>query len=155
MDKEKQHWLHHCPQRIVIVPDDYHVIHAGKTMTGKQFLVTTPFDFLEKSRDFLAIFFWDKQGDFLEADIEYLGTREEVTADFSIYEKLLEKKLAALIPYRIMSINVAPFEVEQFDTKFGLIYKKSLLETGFYEAVELHPGNSIAFTPPWDGNYYT
>jgi hypothetical protein len=48
-------------------------------------------------------------------------------------------------------IEVAPFRVEYFGTEFGLIY------TRFEESewVELHPGNYVAFTPPWDGGYDT
>ena len=50
-------------------------------------------------------------------------------------------------------IEVAPFSVEKFGTSFGLIPREPEDEDDEW-AVELLPGNFMAFFEPWDsGNY--
>ena len=46
-------------------------------------------------------------------------------------------------------INVKPFEVKIDGFKFGLIPNEES------EMIELQPSNTIAFSEPWDGEYYT
>ncbi|MEU3456907.1 hypothetical protein ABZ671_25400 [Micromonospora sp. NPDC006766] len=50
-------------------------------------------------------------------------------------------------------IEVAPFAVERFGTTFGLIPQPPEDGDDFWW-VELHPGNYMAFTAPWDSGEY-
>jgi len=135
------------PNRIRIVPDDYHTPMACRSENGTQFFVTNPF--VPGSREFSAIYLWDSFGDFVEASIVDLGTRQNCDANASKEHFLLEVK--RLRPFHIAPIEVAPFCVEAFGVEFGLIY--SCYKNS--EWVNLMPGDYVAFTPPWTGDYDT
>ncbi len=64
--------------RIAINHDDYHANYVGQTSNRLQFFLTTPFivsmeDNL-KRREFLALYTFDTDGNFLEAYIDDLGS---------------------------------------------------------------------------------
>jgi len=50
-------------------------------------------------------------------------------------------------------IEVAPFSIERFDTTFGLVLRHPE-EDGDPWAVEVQPGNYMAFFEPWDSGEY-
>lgn len=147
------------PKRIKIVPDDHHAEIVGKTKDLNQFFLTTPFTARHpetmKSCEYLALFIWEKDGTFKEAIIDNLGPREEL--DEEEYEKKLKNRIELLGKITITEIEIAPFEIEKFGLKFGLIYSSETFDGDDepYETVILHPGNYMAFYPPWDGEYDT
>jgi hypothetical protein len=50
-------------------------------------------------------------------------------------------------------IEVAPFSIDRFGIKFGLILREPEDEDDVW-AVELLPGNYMAFFEPWDSGDY-
>lgn len=147
----------HCPKRIKIIPDDYHAEFVGKTSDLKQFFITTPFtSFHPKTKmscEFIAVFIWEKDGSFLEARIDNLGSREEL--DINERKKIFASRIKELGKIKQSTIEIEPFQVERFDMNFGLIYSRSEMNGHKYETIELHPGNFMAFYPPWEGGYDT
>ena len=147
------------PKRIKIVPDDYHADMVGKTKDLRQFFVTTPFTAshpeTKKSCEFISVFIWEKDGRFKEAIIDNLGPRADL--DEEERRRKYDNRIKDLGEIIITTIDVAPFEVERFGLKFGLIYSSTLFdgEDEPYESVNLHPGDYMSFYPPWDGDYDT
>ena len=135
-----------------MVPDDYHTKYVGKTENGEQFFLTTPF--IAGGDEFVALFIWYRDGIFKEAIIDNLGPR--TTMDEVERTRIFKKRLDDLGDYKLSVIDVEPFEIEKFNTKFGLFYKKVYFEDDEpYECIEFHPGDFISFYPPWEGDYDT
>jgi hypothetical protein len=66
------------PEIVAINHDDYHAQHVGRTADGRQFFLTTPFVPAiagATGREFIALYFFDADGRFLDARIDDLGPR--------------------------------------------------------------------------------
>lgn len=134
--------------------DDYHAKHIGQLPDGRQFFLTTPFVPAlggNAGREFVALFLFDKSGQFLEARIDDLGPRAELNQQHAtgIYSQRLSELGAA----HFCRIEIQPFEVERFGTLFGLIIRQPETEEDVW-AVEMQPGNYMAFFEPWDSGEY-
>ena len=66
---------------------------------------------------------------------------------------LRDQRLRELGSLSFERIEIAPFAVDRFGTTFGLILREPE-EDGDTWAVELQPGNFMAFFPPWDSGEY-
>lgn len=142
------------PALIAIDHDDYHAEFVGKTEDGRQFFLTCPFEPATRGRageEFVALYLFDKDGALLEARIDSFGTREAM--DNSARQALCDKHLADLGPLEYQRIEVAPFAIEKFDTTFGLVLRAPEDEDDVW-AVEVQPGNYMAFFEPWDSGEY-
>jgi len=142
------------PTLIAIDHDDYHASRVGHTVKGWQFFVAQPFipaygD--EAGREFLAVYLFDKDGKFVDARIDDLGTRAALNRDSA--RRLLDEKMEELGPVEYGRIQVQPFAIERFGTTFGLIPRPPEDE-GDSWWVELQPGNYMAFHEPWDSGEY-
>lgn len=141
------------PNPFPINHDDDHAEFVGRLPDGRQFFITTPFvpaigD--HPGCEFVALFYFDPKGEFLEAKIDNLGPRETMDDDYRA--ERFQTYLDEVANGGFTDIEVAPFEIERFGTKFGFIPKE--LEGGGW-TIEFHPGNFMAFLAPWDGAYYT
>ncbi|WP_459960415.1 hypothetical protein [Nocardia sp. IFM 10818] len=139
---------------IAIDHDDYHAEHVGRTADGRQFFLTTPFEpahGLGEGNEFVALFLFDAGGALLEARIDEFGPRASMDRDRR--RGLYEQRLRELGEVTFGRIEVAPFRLEQFGTVFGLIVRPRDEEDEPW-CVELHPGNYMAFTEPWDSGDY-
>jgi hypothetical protein len=67
--------------------------------------------------------------------------------------QLLDKRMAELGQVEYGRIEVQPFAIERFATKFGLV-PRAPEEAGESWWVELQPGNYMAFHEPWDSGEY-
>jgi hypothetical protein len=142
------------PDLIAIEHDEYHAKHIGQLSDGRQFFLTTPFVPAiggKAGREFVALFLFDEDGKFLEARIDDLGTRAEL--DQKLASSIYEKRLAELGEVEFCRIEVQPFEVERFGTTFGLVPRPPEEEDDVW-AVEMQPGNYMAFFEPWDSGDY-
>ena len=142
------------PTLIAIDHDDYHASHVGRLSDGRQFFVTSPFVPAiggSAGREFVAVYLFDKRGQFLEARIDDMGTRAEL--DEPRARAMFERRLAELGPVEYDRIEVQPFEVERFGTTFGLVPRPPE-ENDDDWWVELLPGNYMAFHEPWDSGEY-
>jgi hypothetical protein len=143
------------PERIQIVPDDFHTPHVGVTPDGRQVFVTDELFAVEGPGAmgfYAAAFVWNANGDF-ETLVVHDASRPQgvppgqaVPSETNVVETIIDE-LGGL---ELTPIAVAPFAAERNGITFGFVY---LNEDG-YERVELHPGNSFAYSEPWDGLEY-
>lgn len=143
-----------APKRIAIDHDDYHAEHVGKTADGRQFFLTTPFEAtsnLHPGGEYVALYLFDMRGNLLEAKIDDFGPRKSLDKDAR--RKLYEERLEELGSVKFCRIEVAPFAVERFGTTFGLVIREPEDADDVW-AVEVQPGNYMAFFEPWDSGVY-
>ena len=143
------------PERIQIVPDDYHTEHVGVTPDGHQVFATSElFEIvsMRQMRFFAAAFMWTAQGEFERLEVRDASRPQGFPPGQAVAseEDVVETLLGELGGIELTPISVAPFAAEWEGITFGFVY---LNEDG-YERVELHPGNSIAYSEPWDGYGY-
>lgn len=139
------------PERITIVPDDYHVEYAGTAEDGRRFFITTPFvpgSLGGGGNEFVATFFWKSDGDYDSMDVQEFGPRDSM--DRGAREAAIAKHISDLGKYELEEIVVAPFSDEAFGTKFGFIPQ----EFEGTVTVNLMPGDAVAFYEPWDSGEY-
>lgn len=144
----------HPPKLVAIDHDDYHAEHVGRTADGRQFFLTTPFEATSKRHaggEFVALYLFDSAGSLVEAKIDDFGPR--ATLDKEARRKLYEARLQELGPVEFGRIEVAPFTVERFGATFGLVLREPE-ESDDVWAVEVMPGNYMAFFEPWDSGIY-
>ena len=142
------------PELIAINHDDYHAEHVGHTQDGRQFFLTKPFEPAAGNQDgaeYVALFLFDKRGNLLEAKIDDFGPRATVHEENRrhVYDGRLSE-LGAVVFDRI---EVKPFAVERFGRQFGLIPREPEEDDDPW-AVEMLPGNYMAFFEPWDSGEY-
>jgi len=143
-----------CPQKIAINHDDYHAEHIGKTNTGLQFFLTTPFEAAvgeKEGCEYIALFKFSEDGNFLESTIDNLGPRGSHDQD-ERKEKYLSR-LKELGDVEFCRIEVKPFSIKFNGVDFGLITREPEEEDDVW-AVELLPGNYMAFFEPWNSGEY-
>jgi hypothetical protein len=143
-----------APDIIAINNDDYHAEHIGRTADGRQFILTTPFEPTVGGREgaeYVARYLFDSKGKLLEANIEDFGPR--ATLDDNKRRKTYDRLLAELGDVILDRVEVAPFSVERFGTTFGLVVREPDEDDGVW-AVEMQPGNYMAFFEPWDSGDY-
>src|SRR5690242_10412222 len=144
------------PKLVAINHDDYHAEHVGRTADGRQFFLTTPFEpagavGANEGGEFVALYLFDAAGKLLEAKIDAFGPR--ATMDKEERRRVYQQRLQELGDVTHERIEVAPFVVERFGTKFGLVLREPEDEEDVY-AVEVQPGNYMAFFEPWDSGDY-
>ena len=142
------------PSKIRIAHDDHHASHVGRTVTGDQFFATSPFVPAMKGlgREFVAVYLFHSDGRFKEAVIDDLGTRAAMDTDAA--KQLFECRVGELGRIEFCDIEVAPFKIDRYGVEFGLIPRPPE-EEGDDWWVILEPGDYMAFTEPFDGDYDT
>jgi hypothetical protein len=140
------------PQRIRIVHDDHRGKYVGRTLSGLQYFVTTPF--VPGHREFVAVYLFDDDGVLLEARIDDLGPREQL--DPHTIMDVQARRLAELGTVSLEPIDIVPFELHRFGTRFGFIPQPPNQDDDHpVWTVSVEPGDYMAFYPPWDGRYDT
>jgi hypothetical protein len=142
------------PDLIAIDHDDYHAAHIGRTPEGNQFFLTTPFitpNEDQEGSEFVALYLFNAAGDLLEAKIDDFGPRSRM--DKEARNLLCEQHLRSLGQVSYERIEVKPFVVTRFEAAFGLVVRDPEDEDDVW-AVELEPGNYMAFFEPWDSGLY-
>ncbi len=142
------------PDVVAVDRDDYHAQHVGRTADGRQFFLTPPF--VPASRgaagaEFNALYVFDDDGALLDARIEPFGPRGSY--DRAMKEAAYWALLDSLGTVSFERIEVAPFAIERFDTTFGLVVRDCEDDDDVL-AVEVQPGNHMAFFEPWDSGEY-
>jgi len=142
------------PELIAIDHDDYYAQHVGRLPDGRQFFLTTPFEPAiagRKGSEFVALFIFDREGNLLDAQIDDFGPRAGL--DDAARRACYERRLQELGDMSLGRIEIKPFATERFGTKFGLIVREPENEDDVW-AVEMQPGNYMAFFEPWDSGEY-
>ena len=142
------------PEIIAIDHDDYHAKYVGRTSDGRQFFITTPFEFAigdHPGSEYIALFLFDAGGALVDAKIDDLGPRADLDEDNR--RTRYEARLKELGTVACGRIEVRPFAIEHNGTTFGLVAREPEDEDDFW-AVEMQPGNYMAFFEPWDSGEY-
>lgn len=142
------------PALIAIEHDDYHAEHIGRLADGRQFFLTTPFEPAigqNEGGEFVALFLFDALGNLIDAKIDGFGPRASVNDE--LRRLCYQRRLDELGEVVFQRIEVKPFAVERFDTRFGLIPRSPEDDEDVW-AVEMQPGNYMAFFEPWDSGEY-
>lgn len=143
-----------APKHIAIDHDDDRARHIGRTSTGQQFFLTTPFEPATNGSpgcEFIALYLFTRRGRLIEARIDSLGPR--AASNEQARAVLYAKRLEELGEVSFERITISPFTVERFGSTFGLV--TSAPEDGDDSwTVEVQPGNYMAFYPPWDSGEY-
>jgi hypothetical protein len=141
------------PKIVAINNDDYHAKHVGHTSDGRQFILTTPFEPAAggAGNEFVALYLFDENGQLINARIEEFGPR--ATLDDRRCREVYDAWLKELGKVRFSRIHVVPFAIERFGTTFGLVAREPDDDDDLW-AVEMQPGNYMAFFKPWDSGEY-
>ncbi len=142
------------PQKIAINHDDYHASQIGRTAEGRQFFLTTPFDpatDTSSGMEYIALFQFDLEGNLVESKIDELGPRGSFSNEEA--EEKYQARLSGLGEVKYCRIEVKPFSVQYKGAEIGLIVREPEDEEDVW-AVELLPGNYMAFFEPWDSGDY-
>ncbi|MDD5125693.1 hypothetical protein [Methylovulum sp.] len=142
------------PKLITIDHDDYHAEHIGRTGDGRQFFLTLPFEPAIGGRvgcEFVALYLFDEHGLLIEAKIDSFGPRDSMSDEAR--QNLHAQRLKELGGVSFERIELAPFSIERFGTTFGLVLREPEDEEDPL-AVEVQPGNYMAFFEPWDSGEY-
>ena len=136
----------HLPKRIEIKHDDQLAMHIGRTQDGAQFFLTTPF--IPHTSDnpgsqFIALYLFDPNGEFMGAKIDDLGPRQLIDTEKA--DARYEEFLNHLNQPTFCDIEVEAFQIEKHGIRFGIISHQNQLC--------LQPGNYKIFSHPWDGSY--
>jgi hypothetical protein len=143
-----------APDLVAINHDDYHAKHVGHAEDGRQFFLTAPFEPPhgdDKGGEYVALFIFDGEGNLVDAKIDDFGPRANV--DEAARRRRYEQRLAELGKIVFDRIEVRPFAIERFGRQFGLIPREPEEEDDPW-AVEMMPGNYMAFFEPWDSGDY-
>lgn len=139
------------PEIIMINPLDRQSQHIGRTADGRQFFLTMPFEPARsddsRGSEFVALYLFDDAGTLLDAKIDDFGPRADM--DVEKRNAIYEQRLTGLGDVSIEGILIAPFAIDRFGTTFGFIPRRP-----DYDAVDVMPGNYMAFFPPWDSGDY-
>lgn len=142
------------PELIAINHDDYHAKYIGIASDGSQFFLTSLFEPAiggSPGCEYVALFKFDPAGRLIDSRIENFGPRDQM--DEGARTALRDRWLEELGEVNFERIEVAPFSVEKFGTSFGLIVREPEDEDDEW-AVELQPGDFMAFFEPWDSGDY-
>jgi hypothetical protein len=142
------------PSLIAINHDDYLAAHIGRTSDGGQFILTNPFEPAignDLGCEYVALYVFDQSGKLTEAKIDSFGPR--TTIDNAARRTLYAERLASLGDVLFEQVEIAPFSVERFGLDFGLIARVPDEDDDAW-AVEMQPGNYMAFFEPWDSGEY-
>lgn len=140
------------PERILLIPDDYHLRHVGRLADGRQYwidvqLLSDPRT--RVTRDFVCLYVFDAAGGLEMHEIHALGPR---TPDQPAASAVIAELLQSLPGTRASEIRVRPFSVEHDGQVFGLVVR----DTGSDYVVDAWPGMTLMFYAPWpDGGYDT
>jgi hypothetical protein len=140
-----------APERITIVPDDYHVPYAGTAEDGRRFFLSE--ELFAGGSGYVGLFLWAADGTFDRVDVEPVARPSGLPsgqAGRSGAGDVVASKLALLGDYVLEPIEVAPFLEEVDGVAFGW---KVAEDAGEYY-VTIEPGDFICYYAPWDGLEY-
>jgi len=140
-----------APEKIRLIPDEWHIHNVGRLKDGHLFFVAAQFDPLggNLTRDFACTFLFDSDGRLVDHAIEFVGERNAYP-DSSL-DSAISRHVAALGGRVVTDIWVRPFRVESDGGLFGLIPRR----VGYGQwRVEFMPGNTLSFYPPWEAGEY-
>lgn len=139
-----------APEKIRLIPDDYHLPHIGRLSDGRLFLVAIQLEFGRiPTRDYVCTFLFDDDGKLVDQTIDLVGERDSYPTE--LVRRIYDRHLEALGRHEISEIWLRPFKAQSHGVEFGFIADHDE-EAGW--RVEFMPGNTMCFWPPWDSGEY-
>jgi hypothetical protein len=139
-----------APEKIRLIPDNWHIKHVGRLVDRRLFWVNAQLDPGGGiTKDFVCTFVFDEDGHLTDHSIELVGMRGSYSSGG--VTSAMDQHLAALGDHVVADIWIRPFSVASNNAVFGLIPR----HTGNGEwRVEFMPGNTLSFYPPWEAGEY-
>jgi len=140
-----------APERITIVPDDYHVPYAGTAEDGRRFFLSE--ELFSGDTGYVGLFLWTPEGSIDEIRVTAVPARAGLPpgqAGPAGADEVVSARLAELGDFVLEPIEVEPFTRDVGGVTFG--WKVDRYD-GVY-SVNVEPGNFIAYYEPWDGLEY-
>jgi hypothetical protein len=140
-----------APTRFRIVPDDYHVPYAGTAGDGRRFFLSD--ELFDLGSAYVGLFLWKADGTFDQVKVDEVARPAGLPpgqADSAGADDLVAARLAELGEYVLEPIDVEPFTRTVEGVTFGWAVKRF---EGEY-AINIEPGDFIAYNEPWDGIDY-
>lgn len=140
-----------APDRITIVPDDFHVPYAGTAEDGRRFFLSS--ELFTGDSSYVGLFLWQADGTFDEVQVQPVARPRELPpgqAGPAGAGDVLASKLAVLGDYVLEPIDVEPF----LETVEGVAFGWRVSEDAGDYTVNIEPGDFIAYYEPWDGLEY-
>lgn len=137
-----------APERVTIVPDDYHVPYAGTAEDGRRFFLSS--ELFTADSSYVGLFLWQADGTFDEVRIQSVARPSGLPpgqAGPAGADDVVRSELASLGDYVLESIDVEPFLEKVEGVAFGWRVSG---DAGNY-TVNIEPGDFIAYHEPWDG----
>ena len=153
------------PEKIRLIPDDWHIRNVGRLRNGELFVVDSQLASKDMvTTDFVCTFVFDPDGYLVRHSIDRLGERGSY--DEAEVGRRFDAHLAALGDHEVTDIWIRPFEIESHGALFGFIPvppeafvdpdDDASSAEDYDWRVEFMPGNTLSFYPPWDmGGYDT
>ena len=139
-----------APEKIKLIPDDWHMQHVGRLDDGRLFRVDGQLDPIGgATKDFVCTFIFNRDGRLTGHSIGLVGMRGSYPS--GKVEEALKRHLASLRDQTFADIWARPFSVKNNGTVFKLIPRRT--EDGEWR-VEFMPGNTLSFYPPWEAGEY-
>jgi hypothetical protein len=149
------------PDKIHLIPDDYHIERVGKLPNGNLIYQETQLFYDEENTsDFVVSYIFDADGNLIDDLVTLVGVRgvygkEAMAASRALHEKAFGK-------FEIVDIWVKPFSIQRHGMIFGFVAERPYDDD---EEVELEewddgwrvtamPGNTLQFFAPWDEGPY-
>ncbi|MBI3440179.1 MAG: hypothetical protein HY054_16265 [Proteobacteria bacterium] len=138
------------PEKLLIVPDEFHLDDAGRCADGRNVIMTTQLiPSVGQTKDFICTFWFDNGGHLVAHRIDEVGIR-------GAYDEDGAKRIWASHADAVGVIDPQPFWVKPFSVDFdgqafGLIPEQT--EDGEWQVI-FEPGNTMAFYAPWDSGEY-
>ncbi len=145
------------PERITLVPDDYHVPYAGTAEDGRRFFLSDSLfarDAEGGDLGFVGLFLWEADGTFAEVRVDRVERDDALPPGQALSagaDDLVEARLAELGDYVLEPVEVAPFTTDVDGVTFG--WQVGRYDDGTY-FVGITPGDFIVYYAPWDGLGY-
>ncbi|WP_418275018.1 hypothetical protein ACNHYB_09030 [Isoptericola jiangsuensis] len=140
-----------APERITIVPDDYHVPYAGTAEDGRKFFLSQ--ELFDMDTSYVGLFLWKPGGTFDEIRVTAVPGPQGLPpgqAGPAGADDVVSSRLAELGDFVLEPIEVEPFTQDVDGVTFG--WKVDRYDGDY--SVNVEPGNFIAYYEPWDGLDY-
>ncbi|SFM94133.1 hypothetical protein SAMN05428949_1401 [Chitinophaga sp. YR627] len=138
--------------------EDYHTHYLGRAQDGSLFWGYTTFlysrplgelgkDWMQFRQEYAVMHFFTANGRYIESK-SCCTMRNGVLTGID-EDEMLEQWAAELGNYELCDIEICLFQTKIDGYTFGLIPHPP---SGY---INLYPSNTIGFTAPWNGGYYT
>lgn len=142
--------------KVRLIPDRYRLTDLGQLDDGNYFWIDLQIaNEGRETRDFMATYYFDSNGDLIGHKIKDLGLRS--SPDALSARETIEHEKTRIGEWDRKDFWVRPFSINSHGLVFGLVVRERQAgELEGFQAVDAMPGWTLMFYPPWeDGQYDT